>query len=321
MRLLILALLLVSPLCFSKTVVVIQSYHKEYKWDQDYIVAIKSVLGEQHDITFFELDTKRLPPAQWPQQAASIQKSVAEIKPDIAILGDDNAFSLMAQHLVDQKIPVVFFGVNGTPVQHPALEHPLVTGVLERPFFEQSVRHLRKVLRQKERFLILMDDSTTMRNAVDDYFGDKRQAKLYGSQVDILLTNDKDTWLSAAETAYTKYDAVIIGTHHTIRDSENNYVLPKELINQAYVSSPIPIFSFWDISIGAQEALGGFTISASQEGITGARLASLILNGVDPERVPQIKSLSGHYVYSKSGMEHWNIKLSPLIASQANFIE
>ncbi|OHY82896.1 hypothetical protein BCA33_01525 [Marinobacter sp. AC-23] len=160
-----------------------------------------------------------------------------------------------------------------------------------------------------------------MRNAVDDYFGDKRQAKLYGSQVDILLTNDKDTWLSAAETAYTKYDAVIIGTHHTIRDSENNYVPPKELINQAYVSSPIPIFSFWDISIGAQEALGGFTISASQEGITGARLASLILNGVDPERVPQIKSLSGHYVYSKSGMEHWNIKLSPLIASQANFIE
>jgi len=174
-------------------------------------------------------------------------------------LGDDNAFSLMAQHLV--------------------------TGVLERPFFEQSIRHLRKVLRQKERFLILMDDSTTMRNAVDDYFGDKRQAKLYGSQVDILLTNDKDTWLSAAEMAYTKYDAVIIGTHHTIRDSENNYVPPKELINQAYASSPIPIFSFWDISIGAQEALGGFTISAYQEGITDARLASLILNGTVRHRL------------------------------------
>ncbi|MBQ0747251.1 MAG: hypothetical protein KBT82_01780 [Marinobacter sp.] len=321
MRLLILALLLVSPLCFSKTVVVIESYHKEYKWDADYLVAIESVLGAEHDIHVLALDTKRLPKSEWAQKVESIQKSVAEIKPDVAILGDDNAFSLMAQHLVDQEIPVVFFGVNGTPVQHPALEHPLVTGVLERPFFEQSIRHLRKVLRQREHFLILMDDSITMRNAVNDYFGDKRQAELYGSQIDIVLTNDKDTWLSTAENAYTKYDAVIIGTHHTIRDTEDNYIQPKELINQAYTSSPVPIFSFWDISIGAQEALGGFTISAHQEGITGARLASLILNGIKPDRIPQIKSLSGHYVYSKSGMEHWNIKLSPLIASQANFIE
>ncbi|MGO1749648.1 MAG: ABC transporter substrate-binding protein [Marinobacter sp.] len=321
MRLLILALLFVSPLCFSKTVVVIQSYHAEYKWDGDYIVAIQSVLGEKHDITFLELDTKRLTPSQWPQQVASIQKSVAEIQPDVAILGDDNAFSLMAQHLVDQNIPVVFFGVNGTPVQHPALDHPLVTGILERPFFEQSIRHLRKVLDKNERFLILMDDSITMRNAVNDYFGDARKSELYGSRLDILLTNDKDAWLSAVDSAHLQYDAVIVGTHHTVRDSEDNYVPPNELINQAYYSSQIPIFSFWDISIGREQGVGGFTVSAYQEGLTGARLASLILNGIAPDRVPQIKSLSGHYVYSKSGMEHWNIKLSPLIASQSNFVD
>jgi len=321
MRLLILALLLVSPLCFSKTVVVIQSYHAEYKWDSDYIVAIKSVLGDKHDVTFLELDTKRLTQSEWPQQVAHIKKSVAEIKPDIAILGDDNAFSLMAQHLVDQEIPVVFFGVNGTPVQHPALDHPLVTGVLERPFFAQSVRHLRKVLPNNERFLILMDDSITMRNAVNDYFGDARKAKLHGSELDILLTNDKDTWLSAVENAHTQYDAIIVGTHHTIRDSQGEYVLPVQLINQAYHSSRIPIFSFWDISIGPQQGVGGFTVSAYQEGLTGARLASLVLNGVRPDRVPQVKSLSGHYVYSKSGMKHWNISLSSLISSQSSFVD
>jgi ABC-type uncharacterized transport system substrate-binding protein len=321
MRLLILALLLVSPLCFSKTVVVIESYHDEYKWDADYLVAIESVLGAKHDIHVLALDTKRLPKSEWPQQVASIQQSVAELQPDIAILGDDNAFSLMAQHLVDQEIPVVFFGVNGTPVQHPALNHPLVTGILERPFFAQSIRHLRKVLQKNERFLILMDDSITMRNAVDDYFGDARQAELYGTQLDIVLTNDKDTWLSAVDNAQMQYDAVIVGTHHTIRDSKDNYVPPDELISQAYHSSQIPIFSFWDISIGPQQGVGGFTVSAYQEGLTGARLASLILNGVKPDRVPQIKSLSGHYVYSRSGMKHWNIKLSPLIASQSSFVE
>lgn len=144
MRFLLLALLLVSPLCFAKTVVIVQSYHIEYKWDADYIEAVRSVLGNDHDIKVFELDTKRLPKPEWPDKVAEIQGKIAEIKPDVAILGDDNAFSLMAEHLVQREIPVVFLGVNGGPVQHPTLEHPLVTGILERPFFADSIRHLRK---------------------------------------------------------------------------------------------------------------------------------------------------------------------------------
>lgn len=86
MRFFLLALLLASPLCFAKTVVVIQSYHLGYQWDANYIDAVQSVLGDDHD----------------------------------------NAFSLMASHLVERQIPVVFLGVNGGSVQHPTLEHELV---------------------------------------------------------------------------------------------------------------------------------------------------------------------------------------------------
>lgn len=321
MRFLLVALLLVSPLCFSKTVVVIQSYHIEYNWDADYIAAVESVLGDKHDIHVFELDTKRLPESEWPAKVAETQKAIAQLQPDVAILGDDNAFSLMAEHLVGRQIPVVFLGVNGGPVQHPTLDHPLVTGILERPFFADSIRHLKKVLRQNDRFLILMDDSPTMRNAVNEYFGEKRQDTLYGARLDIVLTNDKDTWLQSVFDAHEKYDAIVVGTHHTIRDREKNYVTPDELMAQAYPSAQVPIFSFWDIFVGKHKGIGGFTISAHQEGLTAARLASLILNGVKVDRIPQLKSLSGHYVYSKSGLRHWNLELSPLIASQASFVE
>lgn len=321
MRLLALCLLLASPLCFGKTVVVIESYHSEYKWDADYISAINSVLAVDNEIHVLELDTKRLPKSQWPEKVLEIQELVNSIQPDIAILGDDNAFSLMAKSLVEQQIPVVFFGVNGGPEQHPMLNHPLVTGVLERPFFGESIRHLRKVLRPSERFLILMDDSPTMRNAVREFFGEARQATLYGSQLDIVLTNDKDRWLHAVSTAHEQFDAIVVGTHHTIRDAADNYILPQDLMARAFNQAQIPIFSFWDIFIGKNQGIGGFTVSAYQEGLTAARLASLILNGVRPDRIPQIKSLSGHYVYSKSGMKHWNLKLSSLISSQSSFVD
>ncbi len=320
-RLLACLLLFASPVCLAKTVVVIESYHSEYKWDSDYLVAIHEELGEGNDIHVLELDTKRLTRSEWPKKVASIQQEVNRIKPDIAILGDDNAFLLMAEYLVNEQIPVVFFGVNGGLEQYPMLKNPLVTGVLERPFFAQSVRHVRKVIRPHDRFLILMDDSPTMRNAVNEYFGEARQATLYGSHVDIVLTNSKDDWLKAVDDAHDQYDAIIVGTHHTIRDRDGNYVQPKDLINRAFYTSQIPIFSFWDISIGEHEAIGGFTVSAHQEGITASRMAALILNGVRPEQVPQIKSLSGQYVYSESGLKHWNLKLSPLIASQSIYVK
>ncbi|HEY9120520.1 MAG TPA: ABC transporter substrate binding protein [Marinobacter sp.] len=321
MRLLMLSLFLLSPFCFGKTVVIIESYHSDYKWDADYISAINSVLAEDHEIHILELDTKRLPRSQWPEKVAEIQQAVTVIQPDIAILGDDNAFSLMAGDLVERQVPVVFFGVNGGPQQHPLLNHPLVTGVLERPFFGESIRHLRKILRPSDRFLVLMDDSPTMRNAVSEFFGEARQATLYGSRLDIVLTNQKDTWLQAVFSAHERFDAVIVGTHHTIRDAAENYVLPQDLMAQAFARAQVPIFSFWDIFIGKEQGIGGFTVSAYQEGLTAARLASLILNGVKPDSIPQLKSLSGHYVYSTSGMKHWNLKLSSLISSQSSFVD
>jgi ABC-type uncharacterized transport system substrate-binding protein len=321
MRLFLLTFLLFSPMCFGKTVVVIESYHGGYKWDADYVAAVKSVLGTKHDIHILELDTKRLKKSEWPQKVAEIQQAVASIQPDVAILGDDNAFTLMAEHLVSQQIPVVFLGVNGGPEQHPTLNHPLVTGILERPFFGESIRHLRKVLKKNERFLVLMDDSPTMRNAVNEYFGDERQPTLYGSRLDIVLTNDKQTWLESVFNAHYRYDAIVVGTYHTIRDENDNYAPPKEIMTEAYNRAQVPIFSFWDIFVGEQASIGGFTVSAHQEGLTAARLASMILNGMKPDRIPQMKSLSGHYVYSRSGMEHWDLKLSSLISSQSNFVD
>jgi len=79
-----------------------------HQWDADYIAAIRSVLGKEYEIHVLALDTKRLPKSQWPEKVARIQQSVSEIQPDIAILGDDNAFSLMASNRVERKIPVVF---------------------------------------------------------------------------------------------------------------------------------------------------------------------------------------------------------------------
>ncbi len=304
------------------TIAVVESYSADYRWDAQYLKAIDDTLGKQHHIERFELDTKKLPRAQWPARANEVLNRIRALKPGVVMMGDDNALSLLGEAVVKLNIPIVFLGVNGGPDQHPIIHHKQVTGILERPFFKKSIRHLRKVLKQRDRFLILMDDSPTMRNAVQETFGQRRQVTLYGSTLDILLTNHKESWLNAMLRAGDSgYNAVIIGTHHTIHDKQGQYVPPAELMARAWEGAQVPIFSFWDIFIGPQQAAGGFTVSAYSEGANAARLAGLILNGIPADSLSRLQSLSGEYVYSHSGMKRWNLTLSTLEASQTHFTD
>ena len=305
-----------------KQVAVIQSYHPQYNWDAQYLQALQDNMGEKCQLTAYSMDTKQMAKSDWPEKAAEIQQSIRRLAPELVIIGDDNAFSLMAESIARMGIPVVFLGVNGGRAQYPFIDNPLITGVLERPFFVQNIRHMRKVLKRDKHFLILTDDSPTMNNAIGEFFGDARTMVIHGTQVDVLMTNNREQWLHAISSASERgIDAVIVGTHHTIHDHNGQHVSPDVLMNEAWGQAEVPIFSLWDIFVGEHKAAGGFTVSAYPEGVTASRLAMMILNGTPISSIKPLNSLSGHYVYSRKGMQHWNIHLSSLTASQTTFIE
>ncbi|WP_051207483.1 ABC transporter substrate-binding protein [Saccharospirillum impatiens] len=306
---------------WAATVLVIESYHPEYPWDADYLKAIDEVLGGAHTINTLYLDTKRLPPAQFDSQADKLTEQTLALAPDVILMGDDNALAYMGPRLKQANIPIVFFGVNGTPAQYGLGDMEMLTGVLERPLFRQTVRHLRKVLTQKDRFLVLMDDSETMRNAVNEAWGDSRQIDIQGSQLDLLLTNEAERWQEAIRTAHLTYDAVIFGTHHTLRYRDQRYAEPDDLMALAYRESRIPLFAFWDFFVGEGMTAGGYVLSGYDQGKTAARMADLILRDIHPSSIPIIQGEAGNYLYSRSGMERWNVRLSTLTATQTTFID
>jgi len=312
--------LLCGPL-WAGQVLIIESYHPEYPWDADYLRAIDEILGANHDIDSLYLDTKRIKPDAFDAKADRLLEDVKARQPDIIFLGDDNALELMGPRLDPLGIPTVFFGVNGHPDQYGLKGAPWLTGVLERPLFRQTVRHLRKVLTSNNRFLVLMDDSPTMRNAVTEAWGDQRRITIQGSTLDILLTNEAERWLGAVATAHQDYDAVIFGTHHTLRYADDNYAEPDDLMARAYADAQVPLFAFWDFFVAEGMTAGGYVLSGYDQGKTAARMGQLILRGVDATSVPMIVGQTGQYRYSRSGMERWDIELSTLIASQTMFVK
>lgn len=316
----LLVCLLALP-AWAQTVLVISSYHREYPWDNDYLNAIHTVLGEHNQIEEAFLDTKRLHPDEFEASADRALAITERVQPDVVILGDDNALKFMVPRLEPLAIPMVFLGVNSHPDEYGFGHVTQLTGVLERPLYRQQVRHLRKVLSQRDRFLILMDDSPTMRFAVTEAWGTQRTIEIQGSILDIVNTNQADEWLEAVRTAQEQYDAVIFGTYHTIRYSDGSYAEPDDLMALAYADSQVPLFAFWDFLVGPGMAAGGYVLAGYDQGLAAARKADLILRGMPVSSVPITRGEAGLYLFSRSGIDRWGLRLSTLTASQATFID
>ncbi len=319
----LLLMLLVAPLGIAKTILIIESYHPEYSWDKNYIQAFDDQFLGTHNIEVTYLDTKRIGKSEFAASADRVMKVFHRIKPDLVVLGDDNANLLMIPRLNDTNVPVVFLGVNSPLSKLNLDKHKNVTGVLERPLYVETIKHIRKVMKPvPKKMLVLMDNSTTMQAAVNETFGDARSANIRRTDIDIVLTNDETVWKKAITDALVNgYDGIVLGTYHTIRNGDDEYAAPNQLINWAHHRSQVPLFAFWDLAVGQGMAAGGYVVSGYDQGRLAARLSHFILKGVPVSDLKPFVSKVGRYVYSKSAMKKWNIKLNSMTASQTFYIQ
>ncbi|MFH0984417.1 MAG: hypothetical protein V1882_02650 [Candidatus Omnitrophota bacterium] len=112
---------------------IVSSYHREYLWSQDTNAGVCAALlefkfldnkaqGEEltrNDFVETEkvvirkawMDTKRKNArSEIAEAAAKITEEIHEFKPDLILLGDDNAANYIGNEFVDTGIPVVFWG-------------------------------------------------------------------------------------------------------------------------------------------------------------------------------------------------------------------
>jgi ABC-type uncharacterized transport system substrate-binding protein len=305
----------------ASTIFVVSSYDPGYKWDAEYIQAIKDSIPTDHELILRSLDSRRLPSNQWQKKAAEIVTEIQKEKPDVVVIGDDNAMASVAKALETSGIPIVFLGINGTEEEYGLNNSTAMTGVFERPFIVQSIRHITKVLKNDLPILVLMDNSAMMQNAVNEHFRGQRRVDIQGTRVDFLLTDSAQDWKAAILDAHETYGAVVVGTYHTLKNGNGTPFSEEAAMTYAQYTLKVPLFALWDFSVAPDKAAGGYVISAYEEGKAASRMVKLVLSGVPVSNIVPSTSQTGHYIYSKKGMEKWGIQLSPLVATQAEFRE
>ena len=137
--------LLYLTTCFAanaEKILVIESYHADFQWDIEYKKGIVDNIVGEHNFSYVQLNTKRLAESKHAAMVAIAWQRYISFKPDIVVLGDDNALKYLGPKLEGVGIPVVYLGINNNPRNYELYQASNITGVLERPLLKRSVLYL-----------------------------------------------------------------------------------------------------------------------------------------------------------------------------------
>lgn len=307
--LLLLPILFFSLATEAANILIIESYHSTLPWVQDNIRGIKSVLGNTHQLDYYYLDTKRIPVEQQPAQGQLAWQYYLKTKPDLVIISDDDAINLLAHRIARNGTQVVYLGMNSNPRQNGTYGTPYITGVLERPLLKRNIVEMSALQGISQKALVLFDDSSVSKTALRDSFGNTTSWQLDKLKVDIAQTNSYSRWQEIINSARQQgYEMIFIGLYHTLRDASGNTIDADEAISWAGTHSQVPLYGFWDFSIGPHKAIGGLVLSGYEHGAAAGMMVDELLTQKKKNIPPRIPS-RGEYLFSRSGTTQWHLAI------------
>ncbi|MCL1099650.1 ABC transporter substrate-binding protein [Shewanella gelidii] len=322
----LLAVLLCMTCCYANAakILIVESYHSEYSWDSRYYQGIIDTLGDEHVYHTFQMDTKRLPVSEHAARADSAWETYLEVKPDIVILGDDNAVKYLHERLRKTTTPVVFLGLNTASREYNLNQAKNFTGIFERPLLKRSIVLAQQLLPKKSnrKVLVLFDSGTTSKASID-YIRQIRTNNFIGNtQVDIRSVDKFEDWQQRILTASDrKYDAVFVGLYHTIKDKNGNHISDTDVLRWTQKNATVPHFGFWSFSISPQGNIGGYVLDGYVHGVTAAAIARKILQGTPPNRIFPKTDSTGRYIMSRSGIKKWRLVVPDNILTRVIWVD
>ncbi|MGI0115594.1 ABC transporter substrate-binding protein [Zooshikella sp. RANM57] len=303
-----------------KDIVVIESYHSTYRWDIDWLLALRYSLPHYNLVTF-QMDTKRLPKKQFASRADIAWDIIKRVDPALIILGDDNALSYLAARIGGSQYKAVYLGINSNPRQTGLFQYKNITGVLERPLYRRSIIEMKKIIPNMRRVLIMFDDSPTSKYAAKDLFQGVEHLEYNGVEIHLVSTNNFDQWRKTLLVAKDKgYDAVWVGLYFTIFDKQQ-HVDHREVLAWTSRNSQVPLFALWDFAVGTGKTIGGYVMTGNSQGMAAGQLAQRVLAGTLPEEILPVTPEHGQLVFSQHELNRWQLTLPMELQLSAQFLE
>ena len=321
-----------------KKILVVDSYHREYLWSQHinegFCAAMlkfgyfdnKDQMADYTKSDFVEtskaivkkvwMDSKRnsSKPAM-EDMSMSIYKRARNFTPDFIFLGDDNAAQYVGKKFLDTETPMVFWGVNNTPVKYglvDSVEKPghNVTGIFQKTYYAESLGFLKKIVPSIKTFAVLSDATTTGRIHAKAIMHLERNGLISLKLVEAVTTNDSGEWKRMALELQDKVDAFFIAQYSGLKD-KNGKAVPDGETAAWYTSHvKIPEAAGFRHRV-AQGMLCAADDSGYNQGFEAVVIAHDIMSkGADPATYPPRAPKRGALIVNKERARMLGITLT-----------
>ncbi|MBF0122529.1 MAG: hypothetical protein HQL21_03835 [Candidatus Omnitrophica bacterium] len=271
------------PIQSSHKILLIHSYHSEYSWVKDITRGVQAALNEQEvSLDIFYMDTKRYTSQEWMvEMGKKAREKISEVKPDVVIVSDDNAQAFVTRHYLNKRPFFVFCGVNGDPEDY-GFPADNVSGVLERPFINQSLALLREIVPSVKNIAVMSDSGETSVGALRHIEENIKNIIVK----DYKIVEVFSLWKKRIMEFNHKVDALVFYTYHTIKKASNLPSLaPGEVMDWTRENIKIPSVGLLDFAI-QDGVLCGVVESGYEHGFEAGQIALRIIGGEKPTGIP-----------------------------------
>ncbi len=321
-----------------KKILIVDSYHQGHDWSMDVAKGLHSAMLE---LNFFDnelqvadfnrnnfietskftiqklwMDSKRKnSKAQIEATSQQFYERAQEFNPDLILLGDDNAAKFLGTKLLDSDTPVVFWGLNNTPVKYGLVDSKEkpghnITGVYQAGYYLESFDLLQGIVPNIKTFAILSDGSITARNYTKAIAYQAQKKNLSVSLIETVITDDYETWQAKALELQNKVDAFYLAQFATLRDKDGNYVSNDDVLKWYMTHITIP-----ETTGAAPSVENGLLCVALDSGKKQGHEAALIVheilnNNLDPATYKPRRPERGPLIVNRKRAEMLGITLT-----------
>lgn len=265
----------------------VMSFDSPWRWTDGQLAGFRETLDEpQAQWQVFQMDVKRhASDAAKAERGRLARELVAQWRPDLVYLSDDDAVAQVARPLAGSALPIVFSGVNRALAEHGLAGAANVTGVLEREHISQTLNLLQAVAPPVRRLAVVSDLAgyweTVLERVRQRLTGDGDIALTRVLRVE-RYTDFQRGVLALPEVA----DAVLFLGIFNLAGADGVPVPYRDVQRWVVEHSRLPDASFWHDRV-AHGNLVSVTVSELEQGRAAGRLARAILReGRPPASLP-----------------------------------
>ncbi|MBT4090581.1 MAG: hypothetical protein HOE30_19000, partial [Deltaproteobacteria bacterium] len=289
-----------------KRVLILHSFHKGQKWNDDLSQGIIDVLkNDMVEVDFEYMDAKRNFDEDHFANLYQLYRHKYRSRPaDVVISTDESALDFLLTHReeVFPNATVVFCGVKYLD-ENKLFGEKRITGVIEQVDIEKNIQLIQKLTPNLKHMLIITDNSPTSISTIKSFMPVLRAFK------------DRINFHFTEQMAIEELQNVLqsLSKGHTVllvnytKDINGKLFSMKESARTIAASSPVPVYALWDSYLG-NGILGGLLVSGYTQGKIAARMAQALLRGENVQNMPVKKSTAGHYMFDFQQLKAFGIK-------------